>query len=82
MSIGAMMTGLKGMFEIDPDILRAPRQDNSAYLKHMADMRQAVRDAEIALGGPVYIAKSETIEIDGNYTIKTEFRRVGEPDRK
>lgn len=78
MSIGAMMTGLKGMFEIDPDILRAPRRDNSAYLKAIAEMRQAAANAEIALGGPVYIAKTEVDESGGGYMLKTEFRRVGE----
>ncbi|SDL08588.1 hypothetical protein SAMN05428953_12685 [Mesorhizobium muleiense] len=69
---------LKHMFEIDPDILRAPRRDNSAYLETIARMRKAALDAEIALGGSVYIFRQEIEESDGNYIIKTEFRRVGE----
>lgn len=81
MSIGAMMTGLKGMLEIDPQILRAPRPDNSAYLEAVARMRQAYREAEIALASPVYVSKSEIECRDGCYTIKTVFRRVGEPDK-
>ncbi|TKB81630.1 MAG: hypothetical protein E5W81_12640 [Mesorhizobium sp.] len=71
-------TDLKRMFEIDPDILRAPRRDNSAYLETIARMRQAALDAEIALGGSVYVFRQEIEESAGNYTIKTVFRRVGE----
>ncbi|RJT41983.1 hypothetical protein D3227_04705 [Mesorhizobium waimense] len=71
-------TDLKRLFEIDPGILSAPRRDNSAYLKAMADMRRAALNAEIALGGPVYIASTEIDQGDGNHTIKMEFRRVGE----
>ena len=69
---------LKRLFEIDPGILSAPRRDNSAYLKAIADMRQGALNAEIALGGPVYIARQEADQRDGNYTLNLEFRRVGE----
>lgn len=72
------MAGLKEMFEIDPDILRAPRRDNSAYLEAIARMRKAALDAEIALASPVYLASSNVEVWDGNYVLKTVFRRVGE----
>ncbi|CAN7443917.1 hypothetical protein LJR098_004108 [Rhizobium sp. LjRoot98] len=57
-------------------IADSPKRDNSAYLRAMAEARQAFEDAEIALGGPVRVRTKAKMKRSGEYTVKWTFKRL------
>jgi len=64
------------MIAIAQQVAESPRRDNSAYLRAIAEARQAFQDAEIALGGPVQVRSKAKQKRSGAYVVKWTFERV------
>lgn len=54
----------------------SPKRDNSAYHKAMAEAREAFRNAEAELGGPVTVKTKAKLKSNGKYVVKWVFERA------
>jgi hypothetical protein len=59
-------------------LAEAPRRDNTAYHRAVAEARQAFADAELALGGPVRLRTKTKLKRNGAYVVKWTFERAVE----
>jgi hypothetical protein len=57
-------------------IAESPKRDNSAYHQAIAEARQAFKEAEIALGGPVEVRTKTKMKRNGDYIVKWTFKRL------
>lgn len=64
----------KDMIALIQAMAYAPKRDNSAYHKAMAEARQAFEQAEQTLGGPVRVKTVTKRKTNGNFVVKWIFK--------
>ena len=71
----ALDDGDDGVTALVKSALEAPKRDNTAYHRAIAEVRRAFAEIDAALGPEVLVTTKRKWKRNGDYVVKTTFRK-------